>query len=168
MSRLADGRQKWRLREDEKPPKTIFAQPICFGDVEFTCLGADGIQRLYSQTKNAIAREFTFVNRTVAPEIKGVTQAYLGFISAQEFIGIIRDENGDIIHSIFYDNVRDWQGENAVNMEIGTLTSDHKARFALMNNGVTVIARNLYINWNICFVPLDLIQNLSRRDIMCF
>lgn len=72
-----------------------------FRDVEFTCLGADGIQRLYSQTKNAIAREFTFVNRTVAPEIKGVTQAYLGFISAQEFIGIIRDGDGDIIHSIF-------------------------------------------------------------------
>jgi hypothetical protein len=120
-----------------------------FRDVEFVCLGADGIQRLYSQTKNAIAREFTFVNRTVAPEIKGVTQAYLGFISASEFISIIRDEDGDIIHSIFYDNVRDWQGENAVNMEIGgTLTSDHKSRFALMNNGVTVIARNLQLTGN--------------------
>jgi hypothetical protein len=45
--------------------------------------------------------------------------------------------------------VRDWQGENAVNMEIGgTLTSDHKSRFALMNNGVTVIARNLQLTGN--------------------
>lgn len=120
-----------------------------FRDVEFSCVGADGIQRLYSQTKNAIAREFTFSNRTVAPEIAGIMQAYLGFISAPEFISIIRDEDGDIIHSIFYDNVRDWQGENPVNTEIGgTLTSDHKSRFALMNNGVTVIARNLQLTGN--------------------
>lgn len=120
-----------------------------FRDVEFACVGADVIQRLYSQTKNAIVREFTFSNRTVAPEIAGVMQAYLGFISAPEFISIIQDEDGDIIHSIFYDNVRDWQGENAVNMEIGgTLISDHKSRFALMNNGVTVIARNLQLTGN--------------------
>jgi hypothetical protein len=34
-------------------------------------------------------------------------------------------------------------------MEIGgTLTSDHKSRFALMNNGVTVIARNLQLTGN--------------------
>jgi hypothetical protein len=120
-----------------------------FRDVEFVCVGADMIQRLYSQTKNAIAREFTFSNRTVAPEIDGVTQAYLGFISAPEFISIIQDEDGDIIHSIFYDNVRDWQGDNAVNLEIGeTLSSSHKSRFALMNNGITVISRNLQLTGN--------------------
>jgi hypothetical protein len=120
-----------------------------FRDMEFSCVGADGIQRLYSQTKNAIARDFTFSNRTVAPEIAGVTQAYLGFIPASEFISIFRDEDGDIIHSVFYDNVRDWQGENEVNSEIGaTLASGDKARFALMNNGVTVIARNLQLTGN--------------------
>jgi AIPR protein len=120
-----------------------------FREVEFTCIGADGLQRLYSQTKNAIAREFVFANRTVAPEIAGVTQAYLGFIPAKEFISIIRDEDGDIIHSIFYDNVRDWLGETEINVEVGnTLTSDAKARFALMNNGVTVIARALQLTGN--------------------
>jgi hypothetical protein len=120
-----------------------------FKDVEFSCVGADVLQRLYSQTKNSIAREFTFVNRTVAPEIAGVSQAYLGFISAPEFVSIVKDEDGDVIRSIFYDNVRDWQGDNPVNTEIGdTLKSDHKARFALMNNGVTVIARNLQLTGN--------------------
>jgi len=137
------------LEARRKAAEDDLRNTILFRDVEFSCVGADGIQRLYSQTKNAIAREFTFSNRTVAPEIAGVTQAYLGFISALEFISIIRDEDGDIIHSIFYDNVRDWQGENAVNTEIGgTLTSDHKSRFALMNNGVTVIARNLQLTGN--------------------
>ena len=93
-----------------------------FRDVEFQCIGTDGIQKLYSLTKNAISREFPFTNRTVVPEIEGVSEAYLGFIPAPTFLKIITDEDGDIIKSIFYDNVRYWQDYNPVNTEIrGTL-----------------------------------------------
>jgi len=115
-----------------------------FRDVEFSCIGADGIQKLYSQTKNALSREFTFTNRTVVPEIAGVSEAYLGYISAPTFLSLVTDEDGDIIKSIFYDNVRDWQDYNEVNSEIrDTLVSNHKNRFVLMNNGITIIARTL-------------------------
>jgi len=68
----------------------------------------------------------------------------LGFVSARTFLSIVSDEDGDIIKSIFYDNVRDWQDYNQVNTEIKeTLASEHKARFVLMNNGVTIIARTV-------------------------
>ena len=57
---------------------------------------------------------------------------------------LITDESGGIISSLFYDNVRDWQGYNSVNEKIAeTLKSDRRGRFILMNNGVTIIARNL-------------------------
>lgn len=115
-----------------------------FSDVEFQCIGAEGIQKLYSQTKNAIAREFTFKDRIEIPTISGVTQAYLGFLPASEFVSLIKDEDGEITRSIFYDNVRDWQNYNSVNSEIKiTLESDDRSRFVLMNNGVTIIARSL-------------------------
>jgi hypothetical protein len=56
----------------------------------------------------------------------------------------VRDEGGDIIRTIFYDNVRDFQDYNDGNSEIReTLEADHKSRFILMNNGVTIIAREL-------------------------
>lgn len=115
-----------------------------FREVDFQCIGADAVQRLYNQTKNAISREFTFAERTVIPEIPGVSEAYLGIIPAPIFLSIVCDEDGEIIKSIFYDNVRDWQEYNAVNDEIRqTLESDHNVRFVLMNNGVTVIARTV-------------------------
>jgi AIPR protein len=115
-----------------------------FRDVEFQCIGADVIQKLYNQTKNALSREFAFTDRAVVPEIKGVNEAYLGFVSAQVFLSIVSDDNDEIIKSIFYDNVRDWQDYNEVNTEIkATLESTDKARFILMNNGVTVIARTV-------------------------
>jgi hypothetical protein len=115
-----------------------------FREAEFLCIGADNIQKLYSQSKNAISREFTFADRTVIPEISGVSEAYLGFIPAPIFLSIVSDENREIIKSLFYDNVRDWEDYNPVNSEIKTtLESHHKARFVLMNNGITVIARTV-------------------------
>jgi hypothetical protein len=115
-----------------------------FRDVEVSCLGASEIQKLYAQTKNAISREFMFQNRTLAPEISGVKEAFLGFVQASAFVNIICDDDGDIVESIFYDNVRDWQGYNPVNAEIQvTLQSYDRARFALMNNGITIIAREM-------------------------
>ena len=89
-----------------------------FGDVDFYPIGKAEIQKLYAQAKNAITREFVFQNRTVVPAMSGVADAYLGLIPAAEFLKIITDEDGEIVKSIFYDNVRDWQNFNAVNDEI--------------------------------------------------
>lgn len=116
-----------------------------FGDIEFGCIGADGIQRRYNETKNAISREFVFGNRVEIPEIQNVTEAYLGYVPISQFRSIITDDDGGIVRSIFYDNVRDWQEYNTVNTEMrDTLMSPERARFVLMNNGVTVIARSLH------------------------
>ena len=115
-----------------------------FRQVTFTPLGAEGIQKLYRQTKNAISREFLFRNHVVIPEIAGVTQAYLGYLPIPEFIKIVSDDNGEIIGSVFHSNPRDWLDYNEVNSEIkSTLVSDAKNRFVLMNNGITIIARDI-------------------------
>lgn len=125
-----------------------------FRDVEVVPVDADALQKLYSQTKNAISREFVFGERTVVPEMPGVTEAYIGLLPAVDFLGLIQDEDGELIRSIFYDNVRDWQDYNAVNSEMReTLASDEmKARFALMNNGITIIAKTLRSTGNKMYV----------------
>jgi hypothetical protein len=114
-------------------------------DVEFTCLGASDVHRLYQDTKNAIARKFVFQNRVEGPRIPGVEVSYLGYIGAKEFALLISDSAGDaILGSIFYDNVRDWQDYNFVNSAMrDTIQSDKQARFVLMNNGITIIAKSL-------------------------
>jgi hypothetical protein len=116
-----------------------------FDKVDFICSGADEIHRLYQNSKNAVSRSFVFEEKIELPKITGVELAFIGYISAPDFISIISDEAGDdIIGSIFYDNVRDWQDYNNVNSEMrDTLTSSTKSRFVLMNNGVTIIAKSL-------------------------
>lgn len=115
-----------------------------FGDIEFACIGADALAKLYALTKNAISRTIQFANRVELPEIEGVKEAFLGFVPISEFLQLVKSEEDEILRTIFYDNVRDWQEYNKVNEEIrDTVTSARSARFVLMNNGVTLIARDL-------------------------
>lgn len=115
-----------------------------FREVTFLPLGADEIQKLYRQTKNAIEREFIFENRVTIPDVPGVTQAYLGFLPVPELMRILADDNGEMIGGLFYSNPRDWQDYNEVNTEIKeTLGTNAKSRFVLMNNGITIIARDV-------------------------
>lgn len=114
-----------------------------FDEVHVTALGASEIQKLYHETKNKLSTTITFQNRVTLPDIAGVKEAYLGVVPFNEFIKLIQDEN-QTIHSIFDDNVRDFQGDNEVNKKIkSTLESGKFELFCLLNNGVTVVASSL-------------------------
>jgi hypothetical protein len=121
-----------------------------FRSVEFLPIDAQSIQRLNRESRNSVSREFEFALKAVVPNIAGVTESYVGLLPAPEFLGLVEDENHEILKGIFYDNVRDWQDFNVVNTEMReTLASDaNKSRFALMNNGVTVIAKTLRVTAN--------------------
>lgn len=114
-----------------------------FSEVLVLPNGAQEIQRLYQETKNKLDSQILFRNRITLPEINGVQESYLGVIPFQEFIKLIQDEN-QTIHSIFDDNVRDFQGENIVNTQIKKTLADKKFDlFCLLNNGITVVASAL-------------------------
>lgn len=125
-----------------------------FRNVEFVPIDAEGIQRLDRESRNSVSRDFDFGQKTVVPTIAGVTEAYVGLLPAPEFLRLIEDENGDMLRGIFYDNVRDWQDFNAVNAEMRDtlISANDRARFALMNNGVTVIAKTLRTTANRFFI----------------
>lgn len=116
-----------------------------FRDVDFVCLGAEQLQELYRNTKNAVVREFSFAAKTLLPDIVGVNEAYIGFVPMNDFMNLVQDDSGDILGSIFLENVRDWQEyRTPINDEIReTVVSNHADRFVIMNNGITMIARNL-------------------------
>lgn len=116
-----------------------------FRNVEMHCFGADELQADYTRTKIARTRTFDFQRRVDLPAAEGVDQAFLGFVPYSEFRKLIIDEGGtEIESSVFFDNVRDWQEYNPVNQRIKeTLLSDERANFVLMNNGVTIVAKDI-------------------------
>ncbi|MFC6021865.1 AIPR family protein [Plantactinospora solaniradicis] len=117
-----------------------------FSAVKFVPMGADELHESYQRSKNSVVGEFQFASRTVLPEIEGVSESYLGVVPATEFLKLIEDQSGSIRKSLFYDNVRDFQDfQNPVNADIRKTLQDSKAqgRFAVLNNGVTIVARGL-------------------------
>ncbi len=114
-----------------------------FEDVSFEPFGASEIQKLFHETKNKLSSTITFQNRITLPDIEGVSEAYLGVIPLKEYLKLIQDEN-KTIHSIFDDNVRDFQGGNVVNKKIkATLENKKFDIFCVLNNGVTVVATSI-------------------------
>lgn len=114
-----------------------------FSEVQIVPNGASEIQKFYHETKNKLSTTITFQNRITLPDIAGVKEAYLGVVPFLEYLKLIQDEN-QTIHSIFDDNVRDFQGDNAVNKKIkSTLEAGKFELFCLLNNGVTVVASSL-------------------------
>jgi hypothetical protein len=116
-----------------------------FRKVDFDCIGAEKLHELYRQLKNALHAEVVFPSRTTLPDLPGVQQAYLGLLPATEFLKLIENETGEVINSVFYDNVRAWQEWNPVNIDIRDTIDDPQKKnyFPLMNNGITIVARQI-------------------------
>ena len=77
------------------------------------------------------------------PVVDGVSESYFGIIPFNELKKIITDES-EQIRNIFYDNVRDFLGDNPVNISISNTLEEKKfGFFGVLNNGVTIVADRL-------------------------
>ncbi|HBT4803910.1 TPA: AIPR family protein [Klebsiella quasipneumoniae subsp. similipneumoniae] len=114
-----------------------------FEDVVFSPLGSLELQKLYLDTKNKLSTTINFSNRITLPDIDGIKESFFGVVPFDEFIKLIQDEE-ESIYNIFYDNVRDFQGENRVNSNIKKTLEDGKFDlFSVLNNGVTLVTNAL-------------------------
>ncbi|MGB5962770.1 MAG: AIPR family protein [Coleofasciculaceae cyanobacterium] len=121
-----------------------------FKKVELFPWGCDDLERVYRTTRLQV--ETTVLSTTALIDlvgkkentvvIQGVKKAFIGNFRFSEFKKIIMDEEENIRPFIFYDNIRGFLGnDNAVNHQIkATLESENRNRFAILNNGVTIIA----------------------------
>jgi len=104
-----------------------------FRGAEFIAVDARTIQRLYAKAKNRLSKSIEFSNKITLPTLPGIQESYLGYLPADQYLKLITDDAGNIVRGLFYDNVRDFQGDNPVNHEIDeTLKSEAQALFVLI------------------------------------
>ena len=115
-----------------------------FKEVNFTPVDARALQRLYASAKNRLSKSIEFTSKVTLPTLPGIQESYLGYLPAEQYLKLITDDSGNIVRGLFYDNVRDFQGNNPVNHEMDeTLKSPAQQFFVLMNNGVTIVADSI-------------------------
>ena len=115
-----------------------------FQKIEFNYFDYNLIQNEYKKIGQKITKTFVFKDKTLMPEIENVDEAYIGVVPVTTIISLIEDDS-ELITSIFYDNVRDFQGFNKINEEIKNTIKDEKLKFAfsVLNNGITIVAEKL-------------------------
>jgi hypothetical protein len=139
---------KWqddaRLSARIENEKETLSDLNIFGNIVFQALDARMLQRLYASAKNRLSRSIEFVSKITLPALAGIKESYLGYLPAGQYLKLITDDTGNIIKGLFYDNVRDFQGDNPVNLEIAeTLKTQEQQLFILMNNGVTIVSDSI-------------------------
>jgi hypothetical protein len=126
--------------------KTELTDSRLFDQVTFDPVDASRLNDLYRRAHDPVETTFQFARKAVMPAgISGIESAYVGVVEGQEFLRLIEDDEGRLRSSLFEDNVRDFQGvDNTVNARMGeTVDGDDRSRFPVLNNGVTVIAREV-------------------------
>lgn len=115
-----------------------------FDTVSFHALDATKVQKLYFQTKNAFRVTISFGQNLSLPEIPNVRESYIGLLPISEYLKMITDDDGNVRRRLFFDNIRDFQGDTPVNIAIAaTLLSETNIEFPLRNNGITIVTRKL-------------------------
>ena len=115
-----------------------------FASTAFHALDAARVQKLYFQTKNAFRVSINFSQNLSLPEIPNVRESYIGLLPISEYLKMITDNDGNVRRRLFFDNIRDFQGDTPVNKSIAeTLKSESCIEFPLRNNGVTIVTRKL-------------------------
>ena len=116
-----------------------------FSQVATRPVDAQLLTEISRQLKRGVVKNIELTKSVAFPRIDRVDEAYVGLLSGAEFIRLVSTSTGDLNREIFYDNVRDFQGDNPVNREIDQTLSDADLRacFPLLNNGITIIARSL-------------------------
>ncbi|NIZ01619.1 AIPR family protein [Thalassospira lucentensis] len=118
-----------------------------FSDVRFTFLDSNKLQERYQEVNLRIEREITINEYAALPPINGIRQAYLGVLPCKELIKLLSNSDGKLHKSLFNENVRDFLSRNPVNDEIEKtlLSTENQSRLAALNNGVTIVARDVRI-----------------------
>jgi hypothetical protein len=72
-------------------------------------------------------------------DVDGVTDSCVLLCYAKEFKKMLSAPDGLIRKSLFEDNVRDFQGHNLINNAISDTIRTEPQKFALLNNGITIV-----------------------------
>jgi len=121
-----------------------------FKAINITLVSKENLIKYYQEAQNQVDTRIVFKDKVDLGGIKGVGKAFLGHLPASEYLKLITDDEGNFRQNLFYENVRDFKGENnKVNQEIADTikNKDFKDKFVLMNNGVTIVAKLVDTNY---------------------
>jgi AIPR protein len=100
----------------------------------------DGFKAILDSNDNNFKVIVNAIETMPLTSVEGVNNSCVLLCYASELKKILTTEpDGLIRKSLFDDNVRDYQGDNSINSEIKATINYEPQKFALLNNGITIV-----------------------------
>jgi hypothetical protein len=136
MGKWHDSKHQLALAEqlkDDIGQLNTYAEPI----VHFVDL--TGFKSILDSNDNNFEVVINSIDTMPLTSVNGVENSCLLMCFANELNKLLRTNEGIIRKSLFDDNVRDFQGDNTINSEIDKTIVSEPEKFALLNNGITIV-----------------------------
>ncbi|MDP9796870.1 hypothetical protein J2S43_005382 [Catenuloplanes nepalensis] len=116
-----------------------------FSEVQVEALGARELKDLYKRSKDKVSASVVLEDRIAMPGAPGIRQSFLALLNARDLVKNVLTDRAGGMRELFDENVRGFQDYNVVNQDIrNTLRNpEERLRFAVLNNGITIVARSV-------------------------
>lgn len=102
-------------------------------------LDKNSFKEILDRNENKFSVEISTMDTMGLQAVDKVEDACIALIKANDFLKLLDTKEGIIRKSLFNDNVRDFQGTNAINSEIASTIVNNPDEFILLNNGITIV-----------------------------
>ena len=136
MGKWHDSQHQLALAEQFKDDITnlnTYKEPI----IHFVDL--DGFKGILDSNENNFEVVLNSIDTMPLTSVDKVDNSCVLLCYAIELKKLLSTKEGLIRKSLFDDNVRDFQGDNGINSEIGKTIENEPEKFALLNNGITIV-----------------------------
>ncbi|MBL7903629.1 MAG: AIPR family protein [Bacteroidales bacterium] len=99
----------------------------------------DGFKSILDSNENNFEVSINSIETMPLTSVDLVDNSCVLLCYASELKKILTTPDGLIRKSLFDDNVRDYQGDNSINTEISNTIQTEPQKFALLNNGITIV-----------------------------
>lgn len=142
-----------------------------FHAVDFSYIGLEGLIALWEKTRHSMSAMIPTKKLSPYPEMPGVTEAYLAIVPIKDFVeNVLMDDEHKLRIHIFEENVRAFLGQsNPVNRQIKNTLEDHDSqnRFAILNNGITIISPDVRVqNDKITIDSFQIVNGCQTSNIL--
>lgn len=115
-----------------------------FDNISISAIGGKELIKACRELENKFEVQINIID--IFPLIvkldKDVKKSYAFTCSATEFLKLIKKDDGSLRRSLFNDNVRDYLGRTAVNIEMEKTVLENPEMFLLCNNGITIVCND--------------------------
>lgn len=130
--------------------------------------GAKEFKKVIDQNQNKYTTKLPYIETMELPGTNNVGNSCIAICKAPDFVSMINTEDGIIRKTLFNDNVRDFQGENAINSEIINTIKNNPERFVLFNNGITIVCSSFNMGNRLLEIENPQIVNGCQSSYLIF